>query len=39
MNRKCLVIFASYSEFGVRAEDVVVVLETFPSTHKGFFLI
>ena len=38
-NRKCLVICASYSEYGVRTEDVAVVLETFPFKHKGFFSI
>ena len=32
-----LVIYASYSEYGVRTEDVAVVLETFPFKHKGFF--
>ena len=37
-NRTCLVICASYSEYGVRTEDVAVVLETFPFKHKGFFL-
>ena len=34
-----LVIYASYSEYGVRTEDVAVVLETFPFKHKGFFSI
>ena len=38
-NRKCLVICAFYSEYGVCTEDVAVVVETFPFKLKDFFSI